>query len=257
MANKKPLVGVCCDTKTDGPHLYHLAGHKYVNAVAQSAKATPILMPSLANDIDWDELLSQLDGVLLTGSYSNIQPHLYGLDTADPGSFCDELRDASTLPLITKIVDAGIPLLAICRGFQEMNVVYGGTLHRMVHEVEGLNDHREDKSSDVDAQYSASQSIKVSPGGILEKITQGKLRQRVNSIHMQGVRDLGQGLRVEAVADDGLVEAFSVSEAKAFTLAVQWHPEWKTPEHTFYRQIFDAFGDACRQKQQCHSNVVA
>lgn len=249
MTNIKPLVGVCCDTKIDGVHMYHSAGHKYVYAIANSANATPVLMPSLSSDVDWDDLLSRLDGVLLTGSYSNIQPHLYGLETDDAGSYLDIHRDATTLPLIPKIIEAGIPLLAICRGFQEMNIVYGGSLHRMVHEVKGMNDHREDKSLDIDGQYAVSHNIKINPDGVLARLTNNKLEQMVNSIHMQGVNKLGEGLLVEALAEDGLVEAFSVKDSPAFNLAVQWHPEWKTRENRFYQQIFTAFESACKERQ--------
>ena len=250
MSQVLPIVGVSCDTKMDGAHRYHMVGHKYVNAIAESAGALPLLMPSLAKQLDWQQLLSQVDGVMLTGSYSNIQPHLYGLETQDSGSYSDELRDATTLPLIEQIVAAGIPLLAICRGFQEINVAYGGTLHRMIHEVERMNDHRDDKEATVDEQYAPSHGINLTGGGVLAEMMQGELRQQVNSIHMQGVNQLGQGLHIEATADDGLVEAFSIKSASAFNIAVQWHPEWKTPSHPFYKQIFNAFGQACRERQQ-------
>jgi putative glutamine amidotransferase len=249
MSVRLPMVAVCSDTKLDAVHRYHMVGHKYLYALSESARVLPIMVPSMPEKRNWQQVLDTVDGVLLTGSYSNIQPHLYGSTAEDSGSYSDEFRDQAVLPLIKDIVARGIPLLAICRGFQEMNVAYGGTLHRMVHEVSGLNDHREDKNADVDQQYAPSHSINLTEGGLLACLNQGQLEAQVNSIHMQGIDKLGEGLVVEATAADGLVEAFSVSDAAAFNLAVQWHPEWKTPTHPFYQSIFTAFGDACRQYQ--------
>jgi putative glutamine amidotransferase len=146
-------------------------------------------------------------------------------------------------------VAAGIPVLGICRGFQEMNVAYGGTLHQKVHEIEGRHDHREDTTRELDVQYGPAHEIDLEPGGALQRLT-GQDRIQVNSLHAQGIDRLGPGLAVEARAPDGLIEAFRVEHAKAFALAVQWHPEWKAMSNPVSRALFAAFGAAARARMK-------
>ena len=157
----------------------------------------------------------------------------------------DPQRDATILSLIPEAIKAKIPILAICRGCQEMNVAFGGSLHQNVHEQPGLMDHREDSTLEIDDQYQFAHSISLVQGGILDQISDDK-EPVVNSVHWQGIDQLGEGLEIEATAPDGLIEAFSVIDAKAFTLAVQWHPEWKMVEIPFYKNIFKLFGEACK-----------
>jgi len=149
----------------------------------------------------------------------------------------------------TKAVASGVPVLGICRGFQEMNVAFGGTLHQKVHEVEGRHDHREDTSLELDVQYGPAHEVVLERGGSLQALT-GQDRIQVNSLHSQGVDRLGPGLAVEARALDGLIEAFRVEHAKAFALAVQWHPEWKAVSNPFSRALFAAFGAAARERMR-------
>ena len=144
--------------------------------------------------------------------------------TSRPGTAHDPARDATTLPLIRHSIDRGVPLFAICRGLQEVNVALGGTLHQLVHEVEGRRDHRSPKSSDTDVNYAPAHDIEIVEGGLLHRLL-GERRVKVNSLHAQGVDRLAPRARLEAVADDGQVEAFSVPDAPAFALALQWHPE--------------------------------
>ena len=171
-----------------------------------------------------DRLIDGLDGVLLTGSPSNVEPHHYEGDDSRPGTAHDPARDATTLPLIRHSIDRGVPLFAICRGLQEVNVALGGTLHQLVHEVEGRRDHRSPKSPDTDVNYAPAHDVDIVEGGLLDRLL-GKRRVTVNSLHAQGVDRLAPRARLEAVADDGQVEAFSVPDAPAFALALQWHPE--------------------------------
>ena len=145
--------------------------------------------------------------------------------------------------MIPVAVAAGMPVLAICRGFQEMNVAYGGTLWQSLHELPGHLDHREDESSSLDQQYGPAHEVLLEPGGIFRKIA-GRERIDVNSLHSQGVQTLGQGLVAEARAPDGLIEAFRVADAPGFAVAVQWHPEWQFQENPFSRALFAAFGAA-------------
>jgi len=163
----------------------------------------------------------------------------------DPTLPLDPHRDDWTLPLIPRLLERGIPLLAICRGFQEVNVALGGSLHQAVHQVAGLRDHRDDESLPVDEQYGPAHPVRIEAGGLLAALLDAD-EVIVNSLHGQGVNRLAPGLRVEARAPDGLVEAFSATSGSAFALAVQWHPEWRAAENPVSRRLFEAFGDACR-----------
>ena len=242
-----PIIGVTACTKQVGLHPNHIVGDKYVRAVAVGAEALPLVIPALGELIDHDTLLASVDGLLFTGSPSNVEPHHYSGPASMPGTHHDIFRDATTLPLIRKAIDAGIPVLGICRGFQEMNVAFGGSLHQRVQEVAGMMDHREPADQPVEVQYAPRHAVRVQAGGVLAGL--GLPAQiDVNSIHGQGVARLAPGLRVEALAPDGLVEAFSVEGAQSFALGVQWHPEWQVRSNPNYLAIFQAFGEACRKR---------
>ena len=144
MASARPLIGIPADRRMVGPHPFHMVGEKYARAVLEAADALPLIIPSLAEELRLDDLLTRLDGILFTGSPSNVEPRHYDGPPSEPGTLHDPARDATTLPLIRKAISAGVPVLGLCRGFQEMNVAFGGTLHQKVHEVEGYSDHRED-----------------------------------------------------------------------------------------------------------------
>jgi len=246
MSQHKPLIGIPADRKLLGHHYFHCVGEKYLKAVIDGANAVPVVIPSLGSMAQLDSLIAQLDGVLLPGSPSHVEPHHYGGDPSPPGTPHDPQRDATTLPLIPKIVASGMPLLAICRGFQEMNVAYGGSLWPKLHEVPGLHDHREDDSADIDVQYGPAHEVMLTDEGVLQRIA-GAERIKVNSLHWQGVRELAPALNVEARAPDGVVEAFSVRGAKSFAIGVQWHPEWKLMNNPFSRALFAAFGQAAHE----------
>jgi putative glutamine amidotransferase len=245
MAAVRPLIGIPADRRVLGLHPFHVVGEKYARAVLDGAGALPLVVPALAEELGMDELLNRLDGVMFTGSPSNVEPHHYSGPPSDPGTLHDPARDATTLPLIRKAVAAGIPVLGICRGFQEMNVAFGGTLHQKVHEVEGRLDHREDTRLELDVQYGPAHEIILEPRGLLRSLA-GQDRITVNSLHAQGIDRLGEGLSIEARAPDGLVEAFRVQSATNFAVAVQWHPEWKVMSNPFSRALFEAFGTAAR-----------
>ncbi len=247
MRNPKPLIGIPADRRLLGGHYFHCVGEKYIAAVAEGAQAIPVLIPSLGAGIDLEELLASFDGLLLTGSVSNVEPHRYGGPPSDPGTLHDPERDATTLPLIPKAVAAGLPVLAICRGFQEMNVAFGGTLWQKLHEVEGYRDHRENKDAPLDEQYGPNHEVLLKPGGLFRQLA-GLDTLTVNSLHSQGVQKLAPGLAVEALAPDGVVEAFRVAAAPTFAVGVQWHPEWQMQTNEFSRALFAAFGAAARAR---------
>jgi putative glutamine amidotransferase len=241
-----PLVGLPTDRKEIGPHAFLAVGEKYVRAVVDGAGALPILLPTLRPALPLERLLEQVDGILLTGAVSNIEPHNYSDESSYEGNLLDPARDATTLSLVPLAVGMGIPLLALCRGFQEVNVAFGGSLYQKVQEQPGMLDHRENPGDPLEQQYAAAHAVTLNPGGLLAGIA-GTPSARVNSLHGQGVARLGKGLKVEAVAPDGLIEAFR-HEGPGFLLGVQWHPEWRVTENPFYLGIFKAFGDACRAR---------
>ena len=251
MASARPLIGIPADRRIVGLHPFHMVGEKYARAVLTGAEGIPLLIPALAEELGLDELLTRLDGILFTGSPSNVEPRHYDGTPSAPGTLHDPERDATTLPLIRKAVQAGVPVLGICRGFQEMNVVFGGTLHQKVHEVPGYSDHRDDESQPLEVQYGPAHDVILEPGGLLRAMADSD-RIRVNSLHSQGVDRLGPGLAVEARAPDGLIEAFRVQRAASFAVAVQWHPEWNAMSNPFSRALFAAFGAACKERSRAN-----
>jgi putative glutamine amidotransferase len=246
---RRPIVLVPACVNQIGAHPYHTAQLKYVAAVADGAHCAPLIIPALGAATDIEALLAVADGVMLTGSPSNVHAGLYGEELLDPSLPLDAARDATTLPLIRAAIQRGIPLLAICRGFQEVNVALGGTLHQAVHHVVGMADHREQKSHTLEQQYAPSHRVLLDPGGRMAQILGGVSEIMVNSLHGQGINRLAPGLAVEARADDGLVEAYRVADAMGFTLAVQWHPEWRFSENPDSIKLFTAFGEACTKYQ--------
>ena len=243
---RRPIVLVPACSHLIGSHPSYAAQNKYVDAVAVGARCQPLLVPPLGECTDIDSLLSIADGIMLTGAASNVQARLYGQQTLDPALPQDPKRDETTLPLIRAALLRGVPLFAICRGFQEVNVALGGTLHQAVHTVAGYFDHREDKAQPLEQQYGPAHRVRLEPGGLLAHVLDGATEIQVNSLHGQGIDKLAPGLQVEARADDGLVEAYSVVASSAFALAVQWHPEWRLEENHDSMRMFSAFGLACR-----------
>lgn len=243
-----PLIGItACLRPSDGPD-FHSVGDKYVDAVVDGVRGLPVLVPAIGARLDPDRLLDRIDGLLVTGSPSNVDPARYGGPPPRPGNLADPARDATTLPLIRRALARGVPLLGICRGLQELNVALGGSLHQHVHEVDGRFDHRSDKAKPFAERYGPAHPIDLVPGGRLRAILDGAARVEVNSLHGQGIDRLAPGLAVEATAEDGTVEAVGVRDAPGFALAVQWHPEWRVLENPVSRRLFAAFGAAARAR---------
>jgi len=247
MPTDRPVIGIPADRRMHGAHPFHQVGEKYIRAVIDCVGGIPLPIPALAGDLGIDELLGLFDGILFTGSPSDIEPHHYAGAPSAPGALHDAERDALTLPLARRALETGVPVFAICRGFQELNVALGGSLHQVVADVPGYHSHKENPDDPLDVQYGPSHDVVLADGGLLRTLA-GKPAVAVNSLHRQGVARLADGLAVEAIADDGLVEAFRVDDTPAFNLAVQWHPEWRATENAFSRVMFKAFGDACRQR---------
>ena len=242
----KPLIGLTADRKFADEHYWHMAEEHYLSATLEAIGGVPVIVPALHNRLDIPALLQHLDGLLLTGGASNIEPHFYGRTSEQPHSARDPERDATNLALIPAAIAMGLPLFGICRGLQEMNVALGGTLHQRVHRVPGKSDHRENTHAPLEQQYGPAHPVAIQPGGMLAAL-HGEGEVVVNSVHGQGIDELAPGLRIEALAADGLIEAVSLPAAAAFTCAVQWHPEWYPLNTAFCRDLLAAFGASCRE----------
>lgn len=240
-----PIVLVSADNRVFDHVRWHATPAQYVEAVLYGSGAMPLVLPALGGALDLDAILDRVDGVLLTGSRSNVHPTLYGLEPAPQYEPYDEARDATTLPLIHRALARGKPLLAICRGFQELNVALGGTLHTEIQEFEGRMDHRAPDTSDQDARYAIRHRIQVVPGSCIGRIVEADAVE-VNSLHRQGVADLAPGLVIEATAPDGTIEAVRVADASGFAVGVQWHPEYWVRSDSVSSRLFQAFGEAVR-----------
>jgi putative glutamine amidotransferase len=249
MSRKRPVIGLPADRRMIGHHPFHAVGEKYLRAVVEAAHCVPVVLPALRDSVSIDEMLELVDGLLFTGSTSNVEPVHYCGPASRAGTLHDADRDATTLPLIPAAVERAVPVLGICRGFQEMNVAFGGTLHQNLHEVPGLLDHRDDESQPLDVQYGPAHDVLLEEGGLFRELA-GTDRVRVNSLHHQGVERLADRLIVEARAPDGVIEAFRVRGAKRFAAAVQWHPEWKVMSNEFSKALFAAYGAAARERAQ-------
>jgi putative glutamine amidotransferase len=248
----RPLIGIpACVKEVDGLP-FHAVGEKYITAVSDAAGGLPWLIPALGNFYDIPDLVARMDGLLVTGSRSNVEPHRYGRTLERAESPHDPARDATTLPLIREALAQGLPVFAICRGLQELNVALGGTLHQQVHLVDGKLDHRMARDVPYEEAYGPRHPIQITPGGALHRLL-GKTEVLVNSLHWQAIDRLADGLVVEAVAPDGVIEAVGVAGARSFALGVQWHPEYRATENPVSMALFRAFAQAAEARAQQRS----
>jgi len=248
----KPLVGIPCCSNKLGIHDFQMVADKYIHAAITCSDVVPILLPAWANSAL--AVLPYLDGLYLTGSYSNMEPHHYGEDELAEPMPRDSRRDHTNLALITAALELKMPVLGVCRGFQEMNIALGGSLHQQLFTQPEMIEHREVKGAAIEAQYGIAHAIELVPSGLLAKemaadINQSELQQQINSLHGQGIARLATRLKVEATAPDGLIEAFSLANNVSYYLGLQWHPEWQAESNPFYAQIYRSFGAACAKFQ--------
>jgi putative glutamine amidotransferase len=248
MPHPQALIGVCADRKSIDGQPFHAVGEKYLRAVAETAGGVPLIIPALSDAINIPALLAQLDGIFLTGSPSNVHPRRYATAASPEHEPYDIERDALTFDLIQQALALGLPLFAVCRGLQELNVALGGTLHPALHnrpDRPDRLDHRRPDTPDLDLQYGPQHTVKLSAEGQLRQIL-GVDEIQVNSLHRQGIDQLAPRLTIEAQAPDGVIEAVRVTEAEGFALAVQWHPEYKAEQNPDSVKLFQAFGAAAR-----------
>ncbi|RMT77241.1 gamma-glutamyl-gamma-aminobutyrate hydrolase family protein [Pseudomonas viridiflava] len=241
--SRLPLIGVTACRQQLGKYSSHTAGDKYVEAAGYAG--IPMILPALDTPVEPAQLLAHLDGLLFTGSPSNVEPHHYNGTPSAEGTAHDVFRDRTTLPLLRAAIAQGVPVICICRGFQELNVALGGSLHQRVQELPGYLDHREPQSESLAEQYAPQHSVSVQKGGVLDALGLAPDFE-VNSLHSQGIDRLASDLRAEALAPDGLIEAVSLPGAPGFVLGVQWHPEWAFLDNPVSLALFDAFRQACQ-----------
>ena len=250
-----PLIGIPAGVKLDGSFPVHTVSEKYLTAVVDAVGGLPVIIPALgAERIEMTDLCRRLDGVLLTGGISNVEPHRYVGGPSRPDTPHDRARDSTTLPLLRAAVEDGLPIFAICRGIQELNVALGGTLHQHVHEIDGKHDHRSDKNKPWPERYGHAHAVSLTPGGYLARAL-GTTEARVNSLHGQGIDRLAPGLAVEATAPDGLIEAVRV-EGAAFAMGVQWHAEYPDLNDPVSKALFEGFAKACHARAEARLRAI-
>lgn len=243
MSKRKPVIGIPASVRRlEFDLAFHGTGVQYLRAAIEDVGATVFTIPSMTEQ-NAVELLDVMDGMLLTGSFSNMHPSTYNEPITTEEGFYDQARDNITLPLIRAALAREMPIFGICRGMQEMNVALGGSLVQVLHDEPGRKDHRPDESLPLEQQFGPAHAIHIQPGGVLSKLIP-EPSIVVSTAHMQGVNRVARGMTVEAVTDDGVVEALSVTGAKNFAVGVQFHPEWDVPNNRLYKALFSAFREA-------------
>ncbi|NTG45989.1 gamma-glutamyl-gamma-aminobutyrate hydrolase family protein [Agrobacterium rhizogenes] len=252
----RPIIAIPADIREFDGATWHAVQQQYVRAAVKAAGLMALIVPALDDGNDADAILDRVDGLLVSGSATNVHPSLYGKEAKDSDGPFDPARDATSLPLIRRAIERAIPMLAICRGIQELNVALGGTLASEIQEQPGIWDHRKPQDVDRDTMYSIRQSVFVKEGSCIAAVV-GPGEVRVNSLHRQAIADTAPRLQVEAIAEDGTIEAVSVIDAKAFAVGVQWHPEYWAETDSPSRKLFVAFGDAVRNYAAAKEQPIA
>lgn len=244
-SQRKPVVLMSMGAQLRAGHDYQVMTNKYMRPLLEHAQCLPILAPTCFGIEDIDHYLSMVDGIYLTGAGSNIDPTHYQEENKTPEKSQDRQRDKFDLALIKAALKLELPFFGICRGMQELNVALGGSLHQQLYLQSDALEHREDTSAPIEQQYGPSHDIHLREETWFTKLMQVD-QFKVNSLHGQGIKQLGQGVEVLATAPDGAIEAIHLPEYSQFSLAVQWHPEWQAASNPYSIRMFKAFGDACR-----------
>jgi putative glutamine amidotransferase len=251
----KPVVGVIGNAQiVEKRFAAQLVGERNLRAVAEAADALPLMFAGTPDITDLHALLDAVDGILLTGARANVHPTRFGHEEHPKHEPYDHGRDALALALIETCVARGVPLFGICRGFQEMNVAFGGSLHPEIRELPGRMNHRMTRLEngeihpDLTVVFADRHDVRLTPGGVFAKLL-GAETIRVNSLHGQGILDPGKRVVVEGVAEDGTVEAIRIADAPGFALGVQWHAEYEAHRNPVNRKLFEAFGAALKARK--------
>ncbi|MEQ9123853.1 MAG: gamma-glutamyl-gamma-aminobutyrate hydrolase family protein [Alphaproteobacteria bacterium] len=243
--SQTPLVAVSSCVKEINTHRFHATNQRYLDALTEISGCFPVLLPAVGEKADPGVVLDHVSGLLLTGSPSNVHPENYDDELSAPYVAVDRSRDATTLPTIRAAVARGIPVFAVCRGIQELNVALGGSLYQFVHLLPGKRDHRSDRAKPVGQRAGLAHPVRLTEGGLLRRLL-GAEEVMVNSLHGQAINRPAPGLVVEATSEDGVVEAVSAPDAAGWVLGVQWHPEALFREDAPSARLFEAFGAAAK-----------
>ncbi len=245
--SKRPVVGIIGNHYLiDDSYPVHATGTMNSDAIANVAGAVPLMVPSDPEFVRVEDIVDVCDGFLFTGGRPNVHPEEYGESATEAHGYFDRPRDRTVLPLIRQCVDRGQPVLGVCRGFQEFNVAFGGTLHPEIREIPGRMNHRMPPDGTLEEKFALRHDISLEPGSVFEEIF-GSCNIRVNSLHGQGIMKVGVRVSIEGMAGDGTPEAIRVIGASGFALAVQWHPEYRASADPVSKSLFSAFGDALRR----------
>lgn len=244
MTRSRPIIGII------GNHFVindrypaHTAGTMNSQAVAEVAGAMPLIIPTDPRFVSVEELLETCDGFLLTGGRPNVHPSEYGEEETPAHGAFDRARDSITLPLVRACVARGQPFLGVCRGFQEVNVAMGGSLHPEIREIPGRMNHRMPPDAKLEEQFALRHAVRFTEGGVFHRLM-GAVEVMTNTLHGQGIMRAADRIVIDGLAPDGTPEAIYVKDAPGFTLAVQWHPEWNAAADPVSRPLFAAFGAA-------------
>ena len=252
----KPVVGVIGNSSVvNDRHNVQLVGQRNLCAIAEVAEALPLMFAGTPQITDIDALLGAVDGILLTGARANVHPTCFGVEPDPKHEPYDLDRDAMALSLIEACVERGVPLFGICRGFQEMNVAFGGSLHPEIRELPGRMNHRMPRLENGEGHpdplvvFADRHEVRLVPDGVFARLF-GQPTIRVNSLHGQGILEPGKRVVCEGIAEDGTIEAIRIADAPGFALGVQWHAEYDPQVNPINRALFQAFGTALRQRQE-------
>ena len=252
----RPVIGIIGNSySVENRFSVQMAGEKNLQAVADVTGALPLIFAGNPHITDITDLLSVVHGVLLTGARANVHPSQFGAEPDPRHEPYDMDRDAVALPLIEACVASGVPVFGICRGFQEMNVAGGGSLHPEIRDLPGRMNHRMPRLEtgeihpDPAVIFADRHEVTLTPDGVFARIL-GRQSIRVNSLHGQGVLELGERIVSEGVAEDGTIEAIRFKDAQGFALGVQWHAEYDPQDNPINRALFQAFGEAVRAHKQ-------
>ncbi|MDF0599903.1 gamma-glutamyl-gamma-aminobutyrate hydrolase family protein [Psychromarinibacter sp. C21-152] len=243
---ERPIVGIIGNSHLiNDRYRVHGGGYHNSQAVSKVAGCTPVIIPADPEIVGIEELMSHFDGFLLTGGRANVHPEEYGHEPTEAHGAFDRERDRITLPLIRALTERGQPYFGVCRGFQEVNVAFGGTLHPEIRELPGRMNHRMPPDGTEEQIFELRQRVTFTEGGPFHRLL-GDTEVMTNTLHGQGVDQPGARIVIDGWADDGTPEALYVDGAPGFTLSAQWHPEYNAAHDPVSRVLFGAFGDAVR-----------
>ncbi len=253
---RRPVVGIIGNShRIENRFPVQAVGERNLRAVAEVSGAIPLMFPSIPEIADIGALLEIVDGVVLTGARANVHPTRFNADPCEKHEPYDLHRDHVALEVAEACVCRGVPLFGICRGLQEMNVAFGGSLHPEIRELPGRMNHRMPRLEngeihpDPKVIFADRHEVRLTPGGAFARIL-GCETIRVNSLHGQGILEPGNRVVVEGLAEDGTIEAIRIADAPGFALGVQWHAEYDPQKNPVNRALFEAFGQALTERRR-------